>query len=131
MSRLKLYIGLLSISLASYFWIFYSFHSNETSIWKGCLLKQFAHIPCPACGTTRAIRLLLGGDIKGSFLLNPNVMVVLCLITFIPCWVISEFTLQKNTLYCFYHQSGTVLRNHVLLFFLFLLYPIHYCFNIF
>jgi hypothetical protein len=36
-----------------------------------CLLHAATGIPCPTCGMTRAIRLLLHGEIGAAFLLNP------------------------------------------------------------
>ena len=45
-----------------------------------CPLKRLLGVPCPTCGATRAVVLLLRGDICGAFAMQPLVMVVLVLL---------------------------------------------------
>ncbi|MBR4675865.1 MAG: DUF2752 domain-containing protein [Victivallales bacterium] len=39
-----------------------------------CPLKRFTGIPCPTCGSTRAVLRALHGDFRGAFMLQPLVM---------------------------------------------------------
>ncbi len=41
-----------------------------------CLMKRLFHIPCPACGGTRAALGLLHGDFAGALLYNPLAVAV-------------------------------------------------------
>jgi ribosomal protein S27E len=38
-----------------------------------CPLRTFADIPCPTCGTTRAVLALARGDVWGAICMNPLV----------------------------------------------------------
>ena len=42
-----------------------------------CPLKGFTGIPCPACGTTRAVHAALTGHLADAWALNPLAMIVL------------------------------------------------------
>jgi hypothetical protein len=45
--------------------------------WQRCPVATFLHEPCPGCGMTRAIRLLLRGDVAGSLRMHPLAVPVL------------------------------------------------------
>lgn len=53
-------------------------------IWT-CPIKRLTHLPCSACGTTRAIYLLLDGRLNESIQMNPFglVTILLCLLALI------------------------------------------------
>jgi hypothetical protein len=36
-----------------------------------CMFKQFTGLPCPTCGTTRALGRLFALDVTGAFAMNP------------------------------------------------------------
>ncbi len=50
-----------------------------------CLTKQFFHIPCPGCGSQRAILLLFQAEFKGAFLMFPAIypLIIFGLLIFI------------------------------------------------
>lgn len=59
-----------------------------------CLFKELTGIPCPACGTTRAVVSLLSGDMSNAFLYNPcAVLLVLLIAVQFP---IQALTLRKK-----------------------------------
>lgn len=39
--------------------------------WQQCGFARMFHIPCPGCGMTRAVTLLLAGDWRGSLNMHP------------------------------------------------------------
>ena len=43
-------------------------------------MKRLLGVPCPTCGATRAVALLLHGDVCGAFVMQPLAMVVLTLL---------------------------------------------------
>lgn len=45
-----------------------------------CPLKRLLGVPCPTCGTTRAVALLLQGDVCGAFEMQPLAMTVVALL---------------------------------------------------
>lgn len=131
MNKRKLYITLLSISIAGYIWLFFSSSSSDgTHFWRGCGMKQFFHIPCPACGSTRAMRLLLTGEFKESLLLNPNGLVLLSAMMIIPLWIVMDLLLNKDSFYNSYQYVEQKLKNKRILFSFLFLYLINWGWNL-
>lgn len=58
-----------------------------------CLMKRLLHIPCPACGGTRAGLCLLHGDIAAAFAYNPLVVGVAAAVA---CLVVLRFALGRR-----------------------------------
>ena len=56
-----------------------------------CPIKIVFGIPCPACGMTRAVELLLNGDCLGAFLMNPNILFIVLLTVAAPVLLLSRF----------------------------------------
>lgn len=68
-----------------------------------CLIHHFAHIPCPACGSTRSILALLHGDFAGGIYWNPLGFLMLALLLVLPFWIGYDLVLKKATLLRAYH----------------------------
>jgi len=45
--------------------------------WQQCGFARMFHIPCPGCGMTRAVMLLMAGDWRGSLHMHPLALPVL------------------------------------------------------
>ena len=45
-----------------------------------CPMKRLLDVPCPTCGATRAVVLLLRGDVCGAFVMQPLAMGTVCLL---------------------------------------------------
>jgi phosphatidylserine synthase len=43
-----------------------------------CPLKRFTGVPCPTCGSTRAVFRALHGDFSGAWAMQPLVMTLIC-----------------------------------------------------
>lgn len=54
--------GIIIIGLAVLAWILVS---------PGCILREITGLPCPGCGMTRALLLLLHGDLMGAWQMHP------------------------------------------------------------
>jgi hypothetical protein len=98
-SNNRLYWILLILSMAGYAWIGYHFFTAEhdTSI-TVCLFKNITGIPCPSCGITRALLLLMDGEIRGAVLTNPLGLFAAMALLIIPFWILADLLIQKNTL---------------------------------
>ena len=55
-----------------------------------CYLKAFTGIPCPTCGSTRAVACLAHGDLPGAFAMNP--LVTAALLALLP-WALADLAL--------------------------------------
>lgn len=63
--------------------------------WNGCLFRYIFHIPCPSCGTTRAVRAVFHGEWLESLYFNPLGILLSILMVVIPIWIIID--LSKGT----------------------------------
>jgi hypothetical protein len=55
-----------------------------------CYLKAFTGIPCPTCGSTRAVGCLAHGDLPGAFAMNP--LATAALLALLP-WAMADLAL--------------------------------------
>ena len=80
-------------------------------IWT-CPIKRLTHLPCSACGTTRAIYLLLDGRLNESIQMNPLglVTILLCLLALIVS--IRDLLLQDWFLERAYSQLIKFIYSH-------------------
>lgn len=86
-----------------------------------CPFKLIFGIPCPGCGTTRALRLLLNGQIRTAFYTNPlGLLMVFLIILSFGFWLIDRYkgtTLLKTIIE---QPLLNFQKNHRVLFFVFL-----------
>lgn len=54
--------------------LFQSVNPYETQVFPECVWHQMTGWECPSCGGTRALYLLMSGDLIGSLAMNPLVM---------------------------------------------------------
>ena len=118
MTKKSLYIFSAIASIAGYVWLAISwadvYHGQSV-----CLFKRIYHIPCPACGSTRAVIELLHGNLKESFLLNPNGIILVVLMVSVPLWLIADLCRRGDSFYRFYQWvEGLLSRKSVLILFI-------------
>jgi hypothetical protein len=58
--RNRLYAGIIGVGVAGVVWLVVDGVTDGT--WTPCLFKLLTGIPCPSCGSTRAVLALLRGD---------------------------------------------------------------------
>lgn len=59
-------------------------------------------IPCPSCGTTRAIEALLNGNIFQAIYYNPLGLIVLPVMLIVPWWIIYDMIFKQVSFYNLY-----------------------------
>ena len=100
--RKHIYRTILILGLLGYCWVAYSFVSEGHGIWKGCLIRQFLHIPCPSCGSTRSLIQVLHGDVAGAFMLNPIGIILFLVLLILPPWVVVDLMRGSSSMYYCY-----------------------------
>ena len=90
LTRGRLYPLLLLLTTCGYVWLLVSSNSSRGFGWGGCMTKYFFHIPCPSCGTTRAIRAAFQGEWIASLYYNPLGILVALLMVVVPIWIIAD-----------------------------------------
>lgn len=87
--------------VAGYIWLFF------VNLWPDramgvCLFKRIYGIPCPACGSTRAISELIRGNPVGSLEINPNGVVLASIMLVLPVWLLWDVCTKSDSLFRFY-----------------------------
>ncbi|MCL5029672.1 MAG: DUF2752 domain-containing protein [Bacteroidetes bacterium] len=111
MSKKNLYTFLLLLSLAGYIWIAWNVVDNSKKKHTAdfCLFKTVTHIPCPSCGTTRALVLLVNGQIQKSILTNPFGMLAALALVIIPLWIILDIIRNKESFLKYYKLTEQII----------------------
>ena len=96
----KLYWVLGILSLAGYAWVGFHllFPDTATPDLTVCLVKNVTGVPCPSCGITRSLLLLIGGDFEKAVLTNPVGVVAGIGLLVTPLWMAKDVLTQTNTL---------------------------------
>ncbi|MCL2510579.1 MAG: DUF2752 domain-containing protein [Bacteroidales bacterium] len=75
------------------------------------MIKRVFQIPCPSCGTTRAVEMLLQGDFLKSIHINPLSLIVLPTMLVVPCWIVYDFITKRTSFHQFYRYMEKQLRK--------------------
>ena len=110
-ARGRLYPLLLLLSACGYVWLFVSNDGSRGVGWSGCLTKSLFHIPCPSCGTTRAVRAAFHGEWMDSLYYNPLGILVAALMVIVPIWIIADFLTGSASFLRAYHYIEKKLRK--------------------
>ncbi len=117
MTRKKLYTVLTGLMLAGYVWLGWnviesSAHSAVPSV---CLFKEVTGLPCPSCGTTRSLLLLMHGQFRESLMMNPFGMMLAFALVAIPMWIMTDIISRSSSFYRRYTRMEYVLTHNKLL----------------
>jgi hypothetical protein len=87
--------------------------------------------PCPSCGTTRAVSLLLKGKLAESIALNPFGILLAIVMLFFPVWILTDCILKKDTLLNTYKKTESFIRKPWIAIILILLVILNWIWNIY
>jgi hypothetical protein len=107
-----LFFGLLCF--AGYVWLFYNLASNWLTGSEPigvCLFKHITTIPCPSCGSTSSVLLLLGGEIKEAIYSNPIGILLAAAMIITPFWILCDLILNRNTMLLFFRKSENLIKR--------------------
>jgi len=130
MSKNKLYIVIVIACLSGFLYLFYNINYSESSNLRFCFFKKATGYPCPSCGSTRAIKMLLKGDFLGSFQMNPFGIIVAILMLILPVWIAFDWATHKQTFYNSYIKTETILKTKWLAVLLIVLVLLNWIWNI-
>ena len=132
LNRNRLYGLIYLISTASFSLLAYSrFSGGNGYPATVCPVKLATGIPCPSCGTSRSVILLLDGQPYAAIMANPLGLLALTLLILLPAWASVDILRKKETLLQSYRQSEAFLiRNKWLVFLLLMLMAANWIWNI-
>lgn len=125
----KFYTLILTLTLAAYGWVGLCFLSIGIDKSSGsvhpCFIKTVTGIPCPSCGTTRSVLLILEGKFYDALQLNPLGFVAVFILMTIPFLFLYDAVKQRKLLFRLFTLSEKVIGNRksaalLILFFLIL-----------
>ncbi|HET8861576.1 DUF2752 domain-containing protein [Marivirga sp.] len=108
MGRNRLYMLISGVALCSYLWLVFNLSSIALNV---CFFKQITSLPCPACGTTQSVLLLLDGEFHAALMVNPLGLLALILLVLVPLWVLIDSLAGKSTLHSFYIKTEKQIKN--------------------
>lgn len=94
----KFYLLTSLFAITGWFWLLLSTSTigQDVSL---CLFKKATGYPCPSCGSTTSLQMILYGDWVGALLKNPLGYVLGLGLVVLPLWLLFDLSLQKRTLY--------------------------------
>ncbi|MBS4042504.1 MAG: DUF2752 domain-containing protein [Chitinophagaceae bacterium] len=128
----NIHILLLLSCMAGYVWLLINYFLwEQTSSHTVCLFKNITHLPCPSCGITRAIFLLLQGKVIASLSMNPLGIVVLLFLMIVPILLVLDWCMKKGTIQFFANKFNILFSNKKFVIPFFTLIFINWVWNIF
>jgi hypothetical protein len=113
-NRISFYLFFSILCFAGYVWLFY----NLTSNWLTgnepigvCLFRHITTIPCPSCGITSSVLLLLHGDIHEAVYSNPIGILLAAAMIIAPFWILFDLVFNRNTMFVFFRKSENLIKR--------------------
>jgi hypothetical protein len=109
----KIYLFLFLGCLAGYSWLYAhlsnpSFHNKGTGI---CILKHTTGIPCPSCGSTRAVLSILHGNLLQALHWNPLGFLLFLFLILFPAWMLVDLLRRNDSIYRAYTKTELLFRQ--------------------
>jgi hypothetical protein len=114
MKKNRLYILILLACFLGYSWLLFL---KLAPVKKSgldltvCIFKRVSGLPCPSCGTTRAVSHLFNGEIVNSLYLNPFGIIVAAIMVVSPVWIVWDFITKKQSFYHFYIKIENTIKK--------------------
>jgi hypothetical protein len=116
LTRNRFYIYLSVACLAGFGWVLLVGQLKPEEVgttYDVCLIRHFAHIPCPSCGSTRSVLSLMHGDLAEGLYWNPLGFVIFSIMVISPFWIGFDVLLKKDTYFHFFLRFEEMLRRKV------------------
>jgi len=113
MKTRNFYLRIWMLCLAGYLWPAYNAMGGVSGapLPQVCLFKTITHLPCPSCGATRAILVLLKGDFCGSVAVNPLGVLLFAGLILTPLWLVADVVMQRESFSRFYNTVEDTIRR--------------------
>jgi hypothetical protein len=116
-SNRKIYWILSLLTVGSYVWVGYHLlHTHSLDAGTLCAFKATTGVPCPSCGITRSMLLLLQGNVSEAIWINPLGILAGVLLILIPIWIVLDFFRNRTTLLTFYTRSEEIIRTQKIIY---------------
>ncbi len=131
MSRNKLYSILILACSFGLIYLLINTVTKQNETIRVCFIKSVTGIPCPSCGSTRAIQLIFQNKWIDSLAMNPFGIVVAVLMIVIPTWIFFDVVFKKETFFKWYKKIEVIIRKPWLATILILVVLLNWIWNIY
>ena len=131
MSRNKLYSILILTCSFGLIYLLINTVTKQNETIRVCFIKSVTGIPCPSCGSTRAIQLIFQNKWIDSLAMNPFGIVVAVLMIVIPTWIFFDVVFKKETFFKWYKKMEVIIRKPWLATILILVVLLNWIWNIY
>jgi len=111
--RNRFYLFFILISFVGYLWLYFNlkgYIGGQENAYGFCIFKEVTGIPCPSCGSTRALGNLIKGNIKEALYWNPLGFLIGLIMLVLPPWLLYDLLLKKQSFMLFYKRIETILQ---------------------
>ena len=98
-TRNRLYAFMLAVCAAGWAWLALHLGKSTELHVQLCWIKATTGMPCPACGTTRAVDALMHGHLWEAMLINPFGLPVLLLMAAAPVWIVIDVLGKRDSFF--------------------------------
>jgi len=130
----KFYFFATAACLLGFGWLlFLSYAENLLGLTdvKICFFRNATGIPCPSCGSSRAVEALIHGDIAASILFNPFGIIIAFIMAILPLWLLYDAISKKSGLYMFFEKINRFLGRKTVIIALVVIVVLNWSWNIF
>ncbi len=110
-SRNRLYALVLIVCFVGFAWLYLHLGSSSEVGNTFCWIKTITGLPCPACGTTRAIVSILNGEVVRGIQQNPFGLPVLVVMIVSPVWILADILLSGDSFFRYYQVMEKKLKR--------------------
>ena len=113
MNRLRLYTLTMLACMAGYAWLAYQMvvdtqqHPHAAGV---CIIKNITHLPCPSCGSSRAVLELMHGHLLSALYWNPLGFLVMAIMIISPLWIGRDLVFHQDSFLQLYRRMENTLR---------------------
>ena len=104
-TRNRLYAFMLTVCAAGWAWLALHLGKSAAMNVQLCWIKATTGMPCPACGTTRAVDALMQGHVWEAMLINPLGLPVMLIMLISPAWIVADLFRSNNS---FFRAFGVI-----------------------
>ena len=110
-TRNRLYAFILAVCAAGWAWLVLHLGKSSELHMQLCWIKATTGIPCPACGTTRAVDALMHGHFWEAMQINPFGFPVLLLMVGSPVWIAFDLLRKSDSFFRTFRRTEQVIST--------------------
>lgn len=109
MTQRAFYRLTVGAAITGFAWLGLAVHSGEqVSV---CLIRSASGVPCPSCGSTRAVLSLMEGDLMQALWWNPLGLLLAVVMCILPPWLAVDVMSGRKTMWQFFQRVEQIVSR--------------------